>query len=82
MKIECVVWLSAQVKSVQKPKIVSCKWETSFVAANRTLRCKKLRLMTDHVAIIIILSRPTDLIWKVCWPKQHKIELVWSYMNA
>ena len=27
--------------------------------------------------IIIIILRPTDPAWKVFWPEQHKIKLIW-----
>ena len=51
-----------RLKTVQKPRIVSCKWENSFVeflvAANHTLHYKMLRLRTDHVTIIKPTYRP------------------------
>ena len=39
------------------------------------------RTTWDHVTIIIIINPtvPTDPAWKVLWPEQHKIELVWPY---
>ena len=34
----------------------------------------------DHVTIVLsLLSRPTDPAWKVFWPEQHNVKLVWPY---
>ena len=75
MNTFCDTWRERRVRFVLERNILALEtkyWKRAF---NYAVAHKwQLEIMW---LLLSLLSRPTDRAWKVFWPEQHQIKLVW-----